>query len=117
VTLTKSTELGAGTVVFDDIDYRFRGYDPLSAYAQSKTAEILFAVGATQRWANEGVFLDAVNPGVIATGLQRHVGGELATPVDERPVDPQQLVTTVATYALDPEGADRLWNVSERFLG
>jgi NAD(P)-dependent dehydrogenase (short-subunit alcohol dehydrogenase family) len=145
-----------GPVVFDDIDYRFRSYDPLSAYAQSKTAEILFAVGATQRWANEGVFLNAVNPGAIATGLQRHVGGKLATPVDqqktvqqgasttifaavsplleriggryfndnteatpvdERPVDPQQLVTTVATYALDPEGADRLWNVSERFLG
>jgi NAD(P)-dependent dehydrogenase (short-subunit alcohol dehydrogenase family) len=145
-----------GPVVFDDIDYRFRSYDPLSAYAQSKTAEILFAVGATQRWADEGVFLNAVNPGAIATGLQRHVGGKLATPVDqqktvqqgasttifaavsplleriggryfndnteatpvdERPVDPQQLVTTVATYALDPEGADRLWNVSERFLG
>jgi NAD(P)-dependent dehydrogenase (short-subunit alcohol dehydrogenase family) len=145
-----------GPVVFDDMDYRFRDYDPLSAYAQSKTAVILFAVGATQRWADEGVFLNAVNPGAIATGLQRHVGGKLAapvdqqktvqqgasttifaavsplleriggryfndnteaTPVDERPVDPQQLVRTVATYALDPEGADRLWNVSERFLG
>jgi NAD(P)-dependent dehydrogenase (short-subunit alcohol dehydrogenase family) len=43
-----------GPVVFDDIDYRFRSYDPLSAYAQSKTAEILFAVGATQRRGQAG---------------------------------------------------------------
>jgi NAD(P)-dependent dehydrogenase (short-subunit alcohol dehydrogenase family) len=142
-------------VVFDDIDYRFRNYDPLSAYGQSKTAEILFAVGATQRWANDGIFVNALNPGAIATDLQRHVGGKLATPVDqqktvrqgastsifaavspflegiggryfndnteatpvdERSADPEVLVTTVAKYALDPDGADRLWAVSERFL-
>src|SRR4051794_6024346 len=145
-----------GPVVFDDIDYRFRRYDPLSGYAQSKTAEILFAVGATQRWARDGVFVNAVNPGAIATGLQRHVGGTLTTPVDqrknvqqgasttvfaavspllqniggryfndnteatptdERPTDTGILASTVARYALDPDGADRLWTVSQRFLG
>lgn len=144
-----------GPVVFDDIDYRFRTYDPLSAYAQSKTAEILFAVGATARWRNDGIAVNAVNPGAIRTDLQRHVGGSLATPedqqknvrqgastsvfaavspllrgiggryfndnteatpVDVRPEDPAVLVTTVANYALDPEGADRLWAASERFL-
>jgi len=31
-------------VVFDDIDYGFRDYDPFSAYGQSKTANVLFAV-------------------------------------------------------------------------
>lgn len=145
-----------GPVVIDDIDYRFRRYDPLSGYAQSKTAEILFAVGATQRWAMDGIFVNAVNPGAIATGLQRHVGGTVATPVDqrktvqqgasttilaavspllqniggryfndnteaiptdERPTDTVVLPTTVARYALDPDGAERLWDVSERFLG
>ncbi|MCW2541746.1 MAG: Oxidoreductase [Frankiales bacterium] len=69
-----------GPVVFDDIDFRFRAYDPLAAYAQSKSAEILFAVGATQRWAADGIVANAVNPGAIATPLQRHVGGKLATP-------------------------------------
>lgn len=71
-----------GPVVFDDVDYRFRPYDPLSAYAQSKTAEILFAVGASARWADDGIVVNAVNPGAIATDLQRHVGGTLATPVE-----------------------------------
>lgn len=69
-----------GPVVFDDVDYRFRNYDPLSAYAQSMTAEILFAVGASARWADDGIVVNAVNPGAIATDLQRHVGGTLATP-------------------------------------
>ncbi len=39
-----------------------------------------------------------------------------ATTVDERPGDPQELAGTVARYALDPAGADRLWELSERFL-
>ena len=34
-------------VVFDDIDYAFRDYDPFGAYGQSKTANVLFAVEAT----------------------------------------------------------------------
>ncbi|WP_420367487.1 SDR family NAD(P)-dependent oxidoreductase [Curtobacterium sp. L1-20] len=69
-----------GPVVFDDIDYRFRDYDPLGAYGQAKTAEILFAVAATTRWADDGITVNAVNPGAILTDLQRHVGGTLATP-------------------------------------
>jgi len=80
VALSSSAHL-FGPVVFDDIDFRFRPYDPQGAYAQSKTAEILFAVGATQRWAGDGIYANAVNPGAIATPLQRHVGGKLATPV------------------------------------
>jgi NAD(P)-dependent dehydrogenase (short-subunit alcohol dehydrogenase family) len=38
-------------VVFDDIDFAFRQYDPWAAYGQSKTANVLFAVGANTRWA------------------------------------------------------------------
>jgi NAD(P)-dependent dehydrogenase (short-subunit alcohol dehydrogenase family) len=36
-------------VIFDDIHFAFRKYDPLLAYGQSKTANILFAVEATKR--------------------------------------------------------------------
>ncbi len=32
-------------VVFDDLHYRFRPYDPMTAYGQSKTATVLLAVG------------------------------------------------------------------------
>ena len=49
-----------------------RDYDPQIAYAQSKTANSLFAVEATRRWAADGIIANAVNPGGVATGLQRN---------------------------------------------
>jgi NAD(P)-dependent dehydrogenase (short-subunit alcohol dehydrogenase family) len=60
-------------VVFGDIDYRFRQYDPFGAYGQSKTANVLFALGATARWADDGITANALMPGGIATNLQRHM--------------------------------------------
>jgi NAD(P)-dependent dehydrogenase (short-subunit alcohol dehydrogenase family) len=60
-------------VVFDDIGFERRDYDPQAAYAQSKTATSLFAVEATRRWAADGIVANAVNPGGVATGLQRHL--------------------------------------------
>lgn len=66
-------------VFWDDPDFRFIPYDPLLAYGQSKTACILMSVGITQRWASDGITCNALNPGAIATGLQKHTGG-LRTP-------------------------------------
>ena len=60
-------------VVFDDIDFAFRDYDPFRAYGQSKTANVLFAVEATRRWAGDGIIANALMPGGIATDLQRHL--------------------------------------------
>ena len=61
-------------VVFDDIDYGFRDYDPFSAYGQSKTANVLFAVEATRRWTDDGITSNALMPGAIFdTRLGRHV--------------------------------------------
>jgi NAD(P)-dependent dehydrogenase (short-subunit alcohol dehydrogenase family) len=138
-------------VVFDDLHFRFRPYDPLLAYAQSKTAGVLFAVAATVRWAGDGITANALNPGAIATNLQRHVGGKLVTP-PERQKTPEQGAATsvllatspeldgiggryfndcneaptvdhrnaagtgVASYAVDPANADRMWDVSEALL-
>jgi NAD(P)-dependent dehydrogenase (short-subunit alcohol dehydrogenase family) len=62
-------------VIFDDLDYAFREYDPFGAYGQSKTANVLFAVEATRRWAQDGITANALMPGGIATDLQRYVGG------------------------------------------
>jgi NAD(P)-dependent dehydrogenase (short-subunit alcohol dehydrogenase family) len=59
-------------VVFDDLHFRERPYDPWTAYGQTKTANVLFAVEATRRWAAEGITANAVMPGGIRTGLQRH---------------------------------------------
>lgn len=65
-------------VDFDDPHYRRRPYDKWSAYGQSKTANALFAVGFNGRFADLGVNANAVMPGGIMTGLQRHLeGGEM----------------------------------------
>jgi NAD(P)-dependent dehydrogenase (short-subunit alcohol dehydrogenase family) len=63
-------------VDFDDLDFRRRPYDPWLAYGQSKTANVLFAVGLTQRLAGDGIVANAVHPGGIMTGLQKHVPRE-----------------------------------------
>jgi NAD(P)-dependent dehydrogenase (short-subunit alcohol dehydrogenase family) len=88
-------------VVFDDIHFAFRAYDPWLAYGQSKTANVLFAVAATARWAVDGIRANALNPGAIPTNLQRHVGG-MRTPVDRRKTPEQGAATSVllATSAL-----------------
>ncbi|GHJ06485.1 oxidoreductase [Micromonospora humidisoli] len=63
-------------VVFDDIHFRQRPYDPWEAYGQSKTANVLFAVEATRRWADDGIVSNALMPGAIRTNLQRYVSAE-----------------------------------------
>ena len=60
-------------VVFEDIHFRQRSYQPWAAYGQSKTANVLFAVEATKRWASDGITANALMPGGIRTALQRYV--------------------------------------------
>jgi len=85
-------------VVFGDLDVRFRVYGPIRAYAESKTATVLLAVEATRRWAADGIYANAVNPGAIATGLQKHTGG-LKTPVERRKSVEQGAATSVFVAA------------------
>ncbi|MDI1321224.1 MAG: SDR family NAD(P)-dependent oxidoreductase [Algoriphagus sp.] len=82
-------------VVFDDINFSFRPYDPWQAYGQSKTACNLFAVAATQRWAQDGIFVNALNPGAILTNLQRHVGGRLRSAPELHKTADQGAATTI----------------------
>jgi NAD(P)-dependent dehydrogenase (short-subunit alcohol dehydrogenase family) len=143
-------------VVFDDLHYRFRPYDQWTSYGQSKTANVLFAVGAAQRWADDGIAVNALMPGNIATtALARHMGPDdlanfgqqtdltlppvktieqgaatsvlLAASPDvegvtgryyedcaQAPVVHERAGHTggVAPYALDPNNAERLWQIS-----
>ena len=85
-------------VVFDDLHYRFRPYDPMTAYGQSKTATVLLAVEATARWTDDGITSNALNPGAIATGLQKHTGG-LRTPEEFRKTVEQGASTSVLLAA------------------
>jgi NAD(P)-dependent dehydrogenase (short-subunit alcohol dehydrogenase family) len=64
-------------VVFDDINFTSRPYEPLIAYGQSKTANVLFAVGATRHWAGDGITANAVHPGAVdTTNLSRYLDPE-----------------------------------------
>ena len=140
-------------VVFEDIHFEHRPYDPWSAYGQSKTANVLFAVEASKRWAGDGITANALMPGGIRTNLQRYVSGEelerlraaaggggLKWKTPEQGAATSILVATsplldgvggryfedcneaetgklsarngVAGYALDPDAAARLWQVS-----
>ena len=87
-------------VVFDDIHFAFRHYDPWLAYGQSKTAIVLFAVGATSRWFKDGITANALMPGAIVTNLQRHVGGIQTPP--ERQKTPEQGAATSVLLATSP---------------
>ncbi|MGN9804295.1 SDR family NAD(P)-dependent oxidoreductase [Micromonospora sp. L32] len=63
-------------VVFDDIHFTRRPYDPWEAYGQSKTANVLFAVELTRRWVDDGITSNALMPGAIRTNLQRYISEE-----------------------------------------
>jgi NAD(P)-dependent dehydrogenase (short-subunit alcohol dehydrogenase family) len=64
-------------VIFEDIDFRDRPYDPALAYAQSKTANVLFAVAAARYWGSDGIEVNALHPGAIAdSNLARYYNQE-----------------------------------------
>ncbi|MEV0353201.1 SDR family NAD(P)-dependent oxidoreductase [Nonomuraea sp. NPDC050680] len=143
-------------VVFEDVNFRERAYEPWSAYGQSKTANVLFAVEAARRWADDGITVNALMPGGIRTNLQRYVSDEeldrlraaagasgadvtwktteqgaatsvlaAASPLldgvtgryfedcnEALPNDTHSARHGVASYALDPAAAARLWELS-----
>ncbi len=57
---------------FDDLSFE-RGYDPWTAYGQSKLANLLFARALARRFEGTTKTANAVHPGVIATRLTRHM--------------------------------------------
>jgi NAD(P)-dependent dehydrogenase (short-subunit alcohol dehydrogenase family) len=63
-------------VVFEDIHFTAREYDKWKAYGQAKTANALFAVELNRRLQGSGVTANAVHPGGIMTGLQKHLTRE-----------------------------------------
>jgi NAD(P)-dependent dehydrogenase (short-subunit alcohol dehydrogenase family) len=77
VSLTSRGHLRSA-VDFDDVNFDARPYDPLIAYGQSKTANILFAVEAGRLWVGDGITANAVHPGrILDTNLSRYVPSEV----------------------------------------
>lgn len=106
-------------VVFDDIMFERRDYDPWAAYGQSKTANVLLAVEATRRWSDDGIVANALMPGGIMTNLQRYVPQEVKDGWAEaekagtfRMKTPEQGAATTLVAAVAPE----LEGVGGRYL-
>lgn len=96
------TDLQSVRRFVDDVNYRLRPYDPLLAYGPLKTAVIMFGVAASTRWADDGITVNTLNPGAIATSLQRRGGGRLATPVELQKT-PAQGASTPLLLATSPQ--------------
>ncbi|WP_369258166.1 SDR family NAD(P)-dependent oxidoreductase [Geodermatophilus amargosae] len=84
VVVVSSSGHAASPVVFDDLFFERRPYQPGLAYGQSKTANVLFAVEASRRWAGEGITANALMPGGIWTPLQRHWPAEMRAAAEEQ---------------------------------
>jgi NAD(P)-dependent dehydrogenase (short-subunit alcohol dehydrogenase family) len=76
----------ASPVDFDDLAWETRDYDPSLAYGMSKSASVLFAVEATNRWAGDGIFANALAPGSILTSLQRYMSEETLNNIRNMPI-------------------------------
>ena len=104
-----------GRIRWDDPNFT-TGYDSRAAYAQSKTANVLFAVELDRRWAAEEVRGYAVHPGVVVGTKLNSSAGEAALKrmglIDDagRPIidpvagkkTPQQGASTVVLAAAHP---------------
>ena len=158
VSVSSTGHLGS-PVVFDDLHFAHRDYEPWQAYGQSKTANVLLAVEATRRWADDGIVANALMPGGIMTNLQRYVTQEVrdgwqrmqdegravfkttqqgaATSLvaavapelagtgghyledcneSETVANDAEVSRGVREWALDPEAATRLWDVSTELV-
>lgn len=63
-------------VDIDDLNFERRAFEDWTAYGQSKTANILFAVEFDRRHRTRGVRATALHPGGIQTELARHIGAD-----------------------------------------
>ncbi|MFK3664117.1 SDR family NAD(P)-dependent oxidoreductase [Ochrobactrum teleogrylli] len=59
-----------------DLDFTRRPYDKVAAYAQSKTANALFALALDERGRNHGIRAYSVHPGSILGNLAKHASRE-----------------------------------------
>lgn len=101
-------------VDFNDINFKNREYEPFVAYGQSKTCNMLFSIGLTDRYKTDGIYSNAVMPGVIITSLQRHIPAMTQESLTERypkvKTIPQGASTTVwAAIAKELDGKGGLY--------
>jgi NAD(P)-dependent dehydrogenase (short-subunit alcohol dehydrogenase family) len=113
IVVVSSSAHSMAPVDFDDLHFERRDYEPWAAYGQSKSANILFAVEAYRRWAADGIIVNALHPGLIATHLTEHMSEEFHEGLREMERNglvtmktPQQGAATSLVAAVAPEFAN-----------
>ncbi len=124
-----------------------KAYIFMAAYAQSKTANILFTTSCNQNQRFRGIPSFAVNPGVVNTDVLRHLSPEVRRAAEQRlanlwqtleqgasttlvaALDPALKVedgrsylsncqlTEAEAWATDVSAAEKLWAMSEEMIG
>ncbi|MGO8969245.1 MAG: SDR family oxidoreductase [Myxococcaceae bacterium] len=129
---------------FEDLENR-KNYSGLRVYGQSKLMNILFTEELARRLGGTGVTVNALHPGVVATGFGQNTPGlfrtliRLAAPFLTTPQKGAETLVYLATSpevegvtgqyftkchavkpspaARDSEAARKLWEASERLVG
>lgn len=74
VNVTSDAHKYFGPIDLTDVNFERRGYDPFSAYGQSKAANVLLTVELQRRFGREGITALVVHPGnIVTTGLARYM--------------------------------------------
>ena len=92
-------------VDFDDPNFDHRPYDKWQSYGNSKTANILFAVGLEERFGSKGIHAVALHPGGIVTNLGRHLDEVDVAQMRERFGDPEETDKPQSNWKTIPQGA------------
>jgi NAD(P)-dependent dehydrogenase (short-subunit alcohol dehydrogenase family) len=96
-----------GQIDFEDLNWRARKYAAMSAYGQSKLANLLFTYELQRRLSGSGkdVLVAAAHPGWASTGLQGEGGGsQLANRLFAQPQAMGALPTLYAATSPDAVG-------------
>jgi NAD(P)-dependent dehydrogenase (short-subunit alcohol dehydrogenase family) len=102
-------------VDFDDPNYEHREYDKFAAYGASKTANVLHAVELDRRLRDSSIRAFAVDPGIVATSLARHMTNDDFTALNRsaasRKRDTADAPTDFRTQFTTPEygAATQVW--------
>ncbi|TVQ08360.1 MAG: SDR family oxidoreductase [Bacteroidetes bacterium] len=130
-----------GKINFTDLEYE-KKFSSLGSYAQSKLANILFTKKLSQKLKGTGVTANCLHPGVVSTNLFDKMPNLLMSIMSLFMISPRKGAQTTlylatspqvenvsgeyfakskskkpAPQALRQDVADRLWEISEKYVG
>ncbi|KAH0498791.1 hypothetical protein TgHK011_006028 [Trichoderma gracile] len=106
IVICASSAVRSGWVNFDDINYSDgETYDAIGAYGQSNAARAVFAKFLAAKLKGENIRVFSVDPGAVASGLQRNFTGEFLDQIQEMRKSADRAsegASTLITAMVDP---------------